>query len=324
MTKRKLSMCALGITMVLLCGLLSGCSLAREDAGEEVKRTTDRLVGVFLTQEHLDLFDMDAYLNDNIDKFVDGGTITVENSSKYEGRLYGTIDKHGYTQAKDCEHWEIRFGDLEGIAFFYSEWEEEGQEPFGMLMAGDEVCDVIEHLNVSDEGESVKLNGTIYMYAKENTESIGFYANPVYMTEAGEYYVVSGMGHYQGGIIGGSFTVKLEEEAEKTENGKKEVYGGGVELTISLMDSEPKEIRLFYMDKELNIMHTEVFAAGSMPKELHPMEGTTCIVVETEWLDGNVTRDLIEPTEGENATLETFYKISEITLGKMNTEIIWK
>lgn len=305
-------------------GLLNGCSLAKEDAGAIKEVNRDRLVGVFLTTEYLDLFDMEAYLNDNIDKIVDGENIIVEDSAKYNERLYGTIDKHGYTEAKDCEHWEIRFGELEGIAFFHTEWQEEGQEPFGMLMMGDEVCDVTQYLNVSDEGESVKLTGTIYALVKKNEESIGFYANPVYMTEAGEYYVVSGMGHYQSGIIGGSYTLKLEEEAVKTENGEKEVYDGCVELTVDLSHSEPKQIVLHYMDKDLNVMQSEEFMAGALPNKLNPVDGTACIIVQTKWMDGSITRELIEPTEVENTSLETFYKVNEVALGKMHTEIIWK
>lgn len=322
--KRRIRIWGMSLALILLAGVLNGCTLAKEDAGEMQGENKDRFVGVFLTTEHLDLFDMDAYLNDNIDKIVDGGNITAEDASKYNERLYGTIDKHGYTEAKDCDHWEIRFGDLEGIAFFHSEWKEEGQEPFGMIMMGDEVCDVTQHLNTSDEGETVKLTGTIYALVKKNEESVGFYANPVYMTEAGEYYVVSGTGHFQSGIIGGSYTLKLEEEAVKTENGEKEVYGGCVELTVDLSHFEPKQIVLHYMDKDLNVMQSEKFAAGLLPNKLNPVEGTSCIIVQTKWMDGSITRELIEPTEVGNTSLETFYKVNEAALGKMHTEIIWK
>ena len=326
--KRKLKLCILSIVMILLSGLLSGCSLAKEDAGESAdgmeEKNADRLVGVFLTTEYLDLFDMEGYLEDNIDQIVDGGNIAIEDASKYNDRLYGTIDKHGYTEAKDCEYWEIRFAELEGIPFFYSEWQEDGQEPFSMLMSGDEICDVTQHLNVTDGGESVKLTGTIYALVNKNAESIGFYVNPVYMTEDGRYYAVSGMGHYQSGVLEGSHTVTIEEEMVKTENGEKEVYGGSVELTVSLVASEPKEIRLQYMNERLDVVHTESFASGTLPSQINLVEGTTCIVVETEWEDGSVTRELLEPVNDENTTLETFYKVNETALGKQYSEIIWK
>lgn len=310
--------------VILIVGLLGGCSLAKEDAGGEQKENSDRLVGIFLTTEYLDLFDMDAYLNDHLDEIVDGGNIIAENEAKYNGRIYGTVEKHGTTEAKDCENWEIHFDDLEGIAFFYSEWQEEGQEPFSMLMIGDEICDVTQHLNVTDVGESVYLTGTMYALVKENVENAGFYMNPVYMTTDGEYYVTAGMGHYQGGIIGGSYTAKLEEEATITENGEKQVWGGAVELTVELLASKPEEIHLHYMDESLKILQTETVKPGEIPTQLRAGKDIACIVAETVWEDGSVTRELVEKHTDEASYIETFYKVSEIALGKMDTEIVWE
>lgn len=321
---RNVKVSAWCVIVMLLIGLLSGCSLAREEAGDEQQENTDRLVGVFLTTEYLDLFDMDAYLNDHLGELVDGETISVENSSKYNGRIYGTVDKKETTESKDCEKWEIRFADLEGIAFFYSEWQEEGQEPFSMLMLGDEICDVTQHLNMTDEGETVSLTGTMYALAKEDVENVGFYMNPVYMTADGAYYVTAGMGHYQGGNVGGSYTVKLEEDATITENGEKQVFGGAVELTVSFLASLPTQIRLHYMDEALNIVRTEEVKQGEMPTQLQVQKDTVCIVVETVWEDGSVTRELVEKHTDETSYIETFYKVSEIALGKMNTEVVWE
>lgn len=47
--------------------LLAGCSLAKEDAGNDTK---DTLIGAFITDEYLDLFDLDAYLDGNASKLL--------------------------------------------------------------------------------------------------------------------------------------------------------------------------------------------------------------------------------------------------------------
>ena len=50
------------LTAVLISAIilpLSGCTLAKKDAGEDAK---DTLIGVFVTEEYLDLFGTDAYL----------------------------------------------------------------------------------------------------------------------------------------------------------------------------------------------------------------------------------------------------------------------
>lgn len=306
---------------IMLMLLLSGCSLAREDAGEEGQVNTDRLVGAFITTEHLDLFDMEAYINDNIDEVMEGGTISVGNNSKYDGRIYATVDKHDSTEPSD---WEISFGDVEGICFFGATWQRGDEEPFTMLTAGDEICDITQHLHVTDEGDFISLTGTMYALVGEEMDEISFYLNPVYQTETGEIYVTGGMGHSLTGDIGGSFTMKLEEETTKTEDEESEIYGGAVDLTVEILDSAPAKVRIYYMDNNLEILHMEEYAAGEVPYSIYAIEGAVCVVVETEWADGEIVREMYGPEDGENTYVEIFYKISDVTLGKQNTEVIWK
>lgn len=103
---------------------------------------------------------MEAYINDNIDEIMDGGTISAENNSKYDDRIYATVDKHDST------------------------------EPFSMLTCGDEI-----------------------------------------------------------------------------------------------LDSAPVEVRFYYMDNDLGILHTQEYATGEVPYSIHAIEGTACVIVETEWED---------------------------------------
>lgn len=316
----------LAVVMMLLS---SGCSLAVEDAGEDAGEVvgedaqinTDRLVGAFVTTEHLDLFDVEAYLNDNIDEIVEGGEVTVGNDSQYNGRIYATIDKKNSIEPSD---WEISFEGVEGICFFNAKWQKEGEEPFSMLTVGEEICDVTQHLNVTDEGETKSITGTMYALVGENVDEVTFYLNPVYQTETGEIYVTTGVGFGMSGDIGGGYTAKHEGETTVTENGESKVYGGSVELTIEILRSAPAKVRIHYMDNNLAILHTEEYVAGEVPVSLETVEGTACVVVETEWEDGKITRELYEPKESESTYVEIFYEVSNITLGKQNTEVIWK
>ena len=70
-SKRKVLLAAIA---VLCAVLLSGCQLAKEsgELGE------DRLIGVFLTWEYLDLFEHDAFMDDNIDRIVQGKKISAD------------------------------------------------------------------------------------------------------------------------------------------------------------------------------------------------------------------------------------------------------
>ena len=52
------------VLIMVLALALSGCQLAKPEA--DTQKEKDMLVGVFITEEHLDLFDMEAYLQDNL------------------------------------------------------------------------------------------------------------------------------------------------------------------------------------------------------------------------------------------------------------------
>ena len=53
------------MVLLLLLTLMCGCQLAKEDLSSE-NMQRDRLIGVFITLEHLDLFDDERYLEDNL------------------------------------------------------------------------------------------------------------------------------------------------------------------------------------------------------------------------------------------------------------------
>lgn len=282
----------LGILMVL-----SGCSLAVEDAGEEKDIPQDSLIGALVTREGLYVFD-----------------------TEYKDRIYATVDKHGSTEPSD---WEICFENVEGICFFEAKWRDE-HGTFSMVTSGDEICDVNSHLHVSDEGESVKLEGTLYAVADKNTDIMQFYLNPVYQTESGEFYVTQGNSWSLSGELGGSGTMTLDEETSLTENGETQVYQSAVALTIEILQSSPIEIRMHFMDENLGIIHTEKYAVGEVPIQLEAPKDATCVIIETVWEDNTVTRELFEPEETDTLYVQTFHQTENGTLGKMSTEVIWR
>ena len=85
------------LTAVLISAIilpLSGCTLAKKDAGEDAK---DTLIGVFVTEEYLDLFGTDAYLY-----------------GQYANPLYATVNRHGSDELSD---WEVSFQNIRGLNF---------------------------------------------------------------------------------------------------------------------------------------------------------------------------------------------------------------
>ena len=105
--------------IVLILLNITGCQLALEDKGES--NIKDRLIGVLITDEYLDLFDLEGYLNDNINKFSGGGSIMIEGDNReYQGRLYATLTTLTLTDEKGNTHEtkEFAFDNVDGVAYF--------------------------------------------------------------------------------------------------------------------------------------------------------------------------------------------------------------
>ena len=93
MNKKAISICLVFAIFVSLCG----CQLAQPESGNHTE--ADRLVGVFITTEYLDLNDADAYLDeylkDNAGSISDGDTIVLD-SQEHLGRVYATFVEEPY------------------------------------------------------------------------------------------------------------------------------------------------------------------------------------------------------------------------------------
>jgi len=81
------------VLIMILALVLSGCQLAKPEAQAEAGN--DMLVGVFVTAEHLDLFDFEAYFNDHANELISGGNTMIENTDGYQQRIYANMENGG-------------------------------------------------------------------------------------------------------------------------------------------------------------------------------------------------------------------------------------
>ena len=84
---------------ILLSAFALGCTnLVRfttpSDSGEEAA-SADRLVGMLITEEYLDLFDTEGYISGHFRELVSGKEIAEAESSRYQGRLYAVAHNRG-------------------------------------------------------------------------------------------------------------------------------------------------------------------------------------------------------------------------------------
>ncbi len=247
----------LAIALIFALALmLPGCSLLREE-GEPAD--ADRLVGVYITENYIDSFDFEAYVQDNASSLSGGGEISREDAAKYTRRIYAEI-----TDGKTSFP-------IEGIAFIAARYEKDGESCTGSDY-GDKLADVHLSINVSDDMETTVLTGKLF--ADSGAGHMSAYCNPVYQQADGRVYLVPGEGV---SANMGSMTHSLSESCESAKKGER---GYGMDITLEVEGRRPSEklaVLLYSADGAL-LSRTE-YAPEEMPEEI-AAEGAAWAVFE--------------------------------------------
>ena len=247
----------LAIALIFVLALmLPGCSLLRED-GEPAD--ADRLVGVYITENYIDSFDFEAYVQDNASSLSGSGEISREDAAKYTRRIYAEI-----TDGKTSFP-------IEGIAFIAARYEKDGESCTGSDY-GDKLADVHLSINVSDDMETTVLTGKLF--ADSGAGHMSAYCNPVYQQADGRVYLVPGEGV---SANMGSMTHSLSESCESAKKGER---GYGMDITLEVEGRRPSEklAVLLYSAEGALLSRTE-YAPEEMPEEI-AAEGAAWAVFE--------------------------------------------
>jgi len=314
------------LALFMLC-TASGCQLAREDLAET--RGSERLIGVFITREYLDLFDMERYLNDNIHKIAKGGSIAINgDTSKYQGRLYAEIVTRTLTNPETGEPFEtteFSFEGVDGIPYFCAAKPPDGYGNDFTINGSDEaISDAFSRTQFNEEEDRIELEGTIY-FLPFRDGSISFYMNPIYQSPDGRIYVVSNTGTILAGDQneGTALTETIEATTTVTENGKSKTHHASVKISFVAVNL-PRQIVVLQMDEDSNILSWEAYTPGQMPNTLTPESGAAYLIVEThkQDQDGNrvVSRALYD--ESHNF-LDTLYCRPDGICVRQFTELNW-
>ena len=241
--------------------LLSGCRLAVETVEPESGR--DRLIGVFITPEYLDLFDAEAYFNDNIDDIMTGGEIRAD-SGDYQGRLYASyVDD------------QLTVGDVEG--WFYcapTRVDENGE--YIAVEGSSVISDGGAHI-FSGEQDRLELECTIYVSSE--ADFVAAYINRVYQDSEGNIYVVSGSGISSNGLAdGGSMSQFVEENETVSADGETKEKGS--KITVTITGKDPTErITIYEMSEDDSLLRRTELDPDAPPSQWRPCEGCEWIII---------------------------------------------
>ena len=285
------------LIFALLLGLC-GCSLARPDAGEgNTQQTRDRLIGCFITTEHIDVFDFEAYFEDNVSELVNGGEISPQ-YGLYQNRIYAQLVEEVFTDSDGNTHttWNYDFPELEGVAYFAPLIEREG-ESYTTFQTGEGLQYVHNKVNSTDAGNGIELSGTLYVpidTVNVTEDEFCYYMNPVYQSEDGSVYLVGGSGYWTNlsDSPGIEMTTKLHEEFTHTANGVTTELTNSVEIECIAV-YVPTSVTVIQMAADGVVLSLDSFLPEELPEQYAVEEGCEYIIMETHAF-GSDGEDVIE------------------------------
>ncbi|MEG1931955.1 MAG: hypothetical protein RR075_02480 [Pygmaiobacter sp.] len=311
---------------VLLLVSLTGYPLAKAERG--AGRVQDRLVGIFITDEHLDLFDMDGYLNDNVIGFS-GGELKLDSASlaDYNGRLYASpiFEKTADTSAeKERIPEKYTFGEVEGVQLFVQTIAAQ-DDSYGHVsgIASDGIAESHMGLYYGDDEDKMTLDGTVYFLPGKNGQT--HYINRVYQSSDGKIYATAGQGLSVEGIAseGEVMSQKLEDSITITENRKSKKKTTIINISIKTM-LPPQKIVLLEMDENSALLSRTDYTPGKLPERIAPSSATSYLILESVKTDFDGTPKIERTLFSRGSEIiDSFYATVNHVLTKQSTEVIW-
>ena len=317
--KHKMLKAVLCAVMILS---LPGCRLAREDFVTETYE--DRLVGVFVTTEFIDLFDFEQFFGNNRGRFDGGGIVTDGQSQQYQGRIYAALVDRTLTSdtGETTEIKEYVFDGIEGIPFF-SFHVANDHENYRSSVSDEAISNGAFHISHGDDESSTVLEGTIFAVSA-NPKT--FYLNPVYQNADGSVYLMSGGGISGSGVHseGPMMSQTLETVYTVTENGMTKTDSVSVTISVSFMFA-PEAIAVLQMDQEARLITRNEYTPGALPEEIATEPGTAFLIVETKKQDHEGNPVISREIYGSDAeSIETFHARPDNICVKTWTPVSWR
>lgn len=292
--KRYISLLAILTAIVVL---LCGCSLARSDMDASAA-SRDRLIGVYVTTEYVDLFDIEGYVSANPSALA-GGNISTSDAMRYSGRLYAELVDERYV-----------FPGVDGFAFFMATTEHEYGTSYSNY-TDEGVCGCKLAINTNDNedsaGEALELECTIYGITGRNDRHV-IYTNPVYQTADGKVYLTSGHGISTSDVGAGALVSQKLTDSTTVTNSEGNAVTNSASVNVHYVIAElPLGYTLIEMDADSREISRREYAPGELPTEYTANDSTAYIIVETRTADSSA----YTLYSAENTDIVTYAELKE-------------
>lgn len=254
---------------------LSACSLASKEGTQLYSE--DELIGLYVTNQYIDI------------------ARDVEPQ-----RLYGELD----AQAN-----EVTFEGTEGYFLLYVTLPmEDGEGDCTTYITSGQFYDISSE--VKDGDISVKAQIAFYSSGKEV-----FYVNPVYRTQNGQIYLVSGAG--MAATASSPSEVTYRTDAENTINGRSDSTSR--EFTLAIQYKAPLQTAVFtQMSAEGETLKRDEFGFEKLPQQYVREDETAYTLVEQRDVLGNTVYDVINR---EDSAYQLFGSQGGLTVRPFDMEI---
>jgi len=300
MNKRRIAV------MLALALLLSGCQLAVPGAETENKMDSDRLTGVFITTDYMDLSDSEAFRDAHVAEILAGSS--TEFDAQQAQKVYAVETETGFA-----------FEGLEGMALAsYLKLPEGKAQANGYWISqiDEGLSDVQNSYFSGDTAETVQQTATVYVPVQAG--EILFYFNPIYQTDTGELYLIPGTGMSMNTDLEAQMTQKLEETSRRAEGGVSKEYSGIFEISVASIYI-PSKVTLIQMDAGHRELCRAEYTPGQLPESITPDRNAAYILVEEHYEDG-IRRSVNEP---ESEAIKVFHTLENGLCIQSNTIVIW-
>lgn len=270
---------ALALAVLMALGL-AGCRLARPET-EPASAGGDTLIGIYVTEEYLDLFDMEAWLEDNAGALLQGGDVTVDagDSAAYGGRLYAenTLPEEAAADAG------LVFPGVSGQGLYV--WAADGTDGTCLRSAADDNFGGTSlGVHTTDEGGTISISATLYRDARSGYARA--YFNPVYRAADGRIYLTAGQGIHadDSEAEGSTFGYTCSETETRTVNDRSEEETVTVNVQVE-MRSGADRVRIIELDAALNVLVQTEYAEADLPEKMTLSARTRYVLVEEQYTD---------------------------------------
>lgn len=295
----------LALLLAVICLISSGCSLASSDSGDQgVQSAEDQLVGMLITMDHFLESTEDAYIQMPLWNAQTSGMADPLHYVSNEGkRLYAELTEQEYEAGGETYTTQTYiFPEGTGIPYMtFLVLKEDENDNYWSYESGPEISGGNRKINVTDEGTTIEISGTIYV--DENAGDLSLYLNPVYQNADGEVYALgtSPLGFHAVSMSGCTQSISQEISVDI---GEVQTSGGSVSLMIEAVKL-PETYVILEMDEKHQLVNKMEYTPEEMPESYVPMVDTAYIVVEGHSGE-EVTRTVYSPDD-DDARIQSFF-----------------